>query len=209
MRRDDFIDHYEVLQISPNAQSETIQRVYRMLAQMYHPDNMETGDIEAFKSVLDAYRVLNEPEQRAAYDVEHRLNAGLRWKIFDQSESVQGIQGEKAKQLGVLSLLYNKRLHEPHNPVLSIIDFEQLLGCPREHLELSLWYLRESGRIQRSDNGRYALTYKGMEFLEENTGRRGTSTDLKLLHAATQASDDHQHGGSLDSSQPQHTIFSR
>ncbi len=35
---EDFIDYYELLQISPNAEPQTIQRVYRMLAARYHPD---------------------------------------------------------------------------------------------------------------------------------------------------------------------------
>jgi curved DNA-binding protein CbpA len=183
LKKDSFIDHYETLQISPNARPETIQRVYRLLAQMYHPDNSETGDLETFNDVLDAYKVLSDPERRAAYDVEHRMAAGLRWKIFDQSNSVQGVDSEKRKRIGVLSLLYNKRMHEPHQPALSIVDFEQLLGCPREHLELGLWYLRESGRIQRSDNGRYALTAKGLEYLEEQTEQTNVDAARKLLVA--------------------------
>lgn len=183
LRTESFVDHYEVLQVSPNAQPDTIQRVYRMLAQMYHPDNKDTGDLEAFEPVLEAHRVLTDPERRAAYDVEHRATASLQWKIFDQSQSVQGVDGERLKRLGVLSLLYNKRLHEPEKPVLTLIDFEQLLGCPREHLELSLWYLRESGRIQRGDSGRYTLTFKGLEFLEENMGKPGVAGELRLLTA--------------------------
>ena len=71
-----FVDYYEVLQISPNAQPETIQRVYRLLAQLYHPDNKETGDQALFEQVLQAYRVLSDPEKRAAYDIEHRVAAG-------------------------------------------------------------------------------------------------------------------------------------
>ena len=37
-------DYYELLQISPNAEPETIHRVYRLLAQRFHPDNGQTGD---------------------------------------------------------------------------------------------------------------------------------------------------------------------
>jgi curved DNA-binding protein CbpA len=181
---DSFVDHYETLQISPNARAETIQRVYRLLAQMYHPDNTETGDNELFNSVLEAYRVLSDPERRAAYDVEYRAVSGRRWKIFDQSNSVQGMDGEKRKRTGILTLLYNKRMHEPHSPALGIVEFEQLLGIPREHLELSLWYLRESGRIQRSDNGRFVLTAKGLEFLEEYMQEQShVLPDNRLLEA--------------------------
>jgi curved DNA-binding protein CbpA len=38
-----FTDHYEVLEISPNANSETIERIFRYLASRYHPDNQDTG----------------------------------------------------------------------------------------------------------------------------------------------------------------------
>ena len=33
--------------------------------------------------------------------------------------------------------------------------------CPREHLEFSLWYLKENGLVTRMDNGRFAVTAKG------------------------------------------------
>ena len=38
-------DYYEILEVSPNANSETIERIFRYLAMRYHPDNRDTGDI--------------------------------------------------------------------------------------------------------------------------------------------------------------------
>jgi curved DNA-binding protein CbpA len=175
-----FVDHYEVLQISPNAQAETIQRVYRLLAQLYHPDNKETGDQSVFEQVLTAYRVLSDPESRAAYDVEHKVVSGLKWKIFDQSSSTHGIEGEKRKRFGILSLLCTKRMNSPNSPALTIVELEQLLGCPREHLEMSLWYLSGTGQVQRGDSGRYALTVKGFEALEEQSENEPVS-QLRMI----------------------------
>ena len=37
------MDHYETLQISANAEPETIHRVYRLLAQRLNGDNTESG----------------------------------------------------------------------------------------------------------------------------------------------------------------------
>jgi curved DNA-binding protein len=34
-----FVAYYETLQLSPNADQATIERVYRLLAKKYHPDN--------------------------------------------------------------------------------------------------------------------------------------------------------------------------
>src|SRR5262249_37503028 len=50
-----FTDFYEILEISPNANSETIDRIFRYLAHRYHPDNQDTGNRLRFDEILDAY----------------------------------------------------------------------------------------------------------------------------------------------------------
>lgn len=161
-----FVDYYELLQLSPKADTDTIHRVYRLLAQRYHPDNRDTGDAALFRDLLEAYRVLSDPEKRAAYDVRLVQARQLRWKIFDQSASAHNKETEQRKRAGILSLLYTQRLNQPQQPGMSIHDLEDLLGCPREHLEFSLWYLRETGNLTRTDNGRYAITVKGVDKAE-------------------------------------------
>ena len=161
-----FVDHYEALQISPNADSETINRVYRIQAQRFHPDNPETGDPVAFRALTEAYQQLGDPQKRAAYDVEHRAARRLTWRIFDQTASAQGIEAEKRKRQGVVSLLYRKRLMEPESPTMNLREFEELLGVPKEHLEFTLWFLKESQMVTRTDNGRYSITLKGVEEAE-------------------------------------------
>ena len=49
------VDHYETMQISANAEPETIHRVYRLLAQRYHPDNKDTGNATRFRALNEAY----------------------------------------------------------------------------------------------------------------------------------------------------------
>jgi hypothetical protein len=180
---DDFVDFYELMQLSPNADLDTIHRVYRMLAQRYHPDNADTGEEERFKVLLQAYQVLTDPEQRAAYDIRYRSRLRRQWKIFDQASATQGVEAERHKRRGILSLLYNKRINEPQQPALNILELEELLGCPREHLECSLWYLREMGWIIRADNGRYCITAKGFDQAEA-TGGAWPRTDRLLTTSA-------------------------
>src|SRR5579863_5526168 len=115
-----FVDHYETLQVSPNADPDTIHRVYRILAQRYHPDNPDTGNAEIFRSISDAYHEVGDPELRAAYDVQHREMRRLSWKIFDQSNSTVGIEGELRKRNGLLNLLYRKRVGQPDQPQMTI-----------------------------------------------------------------------------------------
>jgi len=162
------VDHYEVLQLSPKADSDTIHRVFRVLAQRFHPDNRETGNEENFKRVLTAYEVLSDPVKRASFDARRIETNRTRWRIFSQPETAVGVEAERRKRHGVLSLLYTRRLTDARNPSMSLHEFEDMLDCPREHLEFSLWYLRENGLITKLDNGRYGITVKGVDEAEES-----------------------------------------
>ena len=135
-------------------------------------DLTDTTDIDAaltpaFRAIADAYRVLNDPERRAAYDVNLHAHRQMRWRIFDQRQAAVGKTAEKAKRRGILELLYTSRLNQPAQPSLTLHELEDLLGCPREHLEFTLWYLKENGLVTRTDNGRYAITVKGVDLAEQ------------------------------------------
>src|SRR5207247_3930922 len=62
-------DHYEVLQISPNAEPGVIPAAYRRLAQTYHPDvNPDPRAPERMRRMNRALEILSDPEKRAEYD---------------------------------------------------------------------------------------------------------------------------------------------
>ena len=159
-------DYYEVLQLSPNADPDTVQRVFRALAQRFHPDNQDTGDPGTFRALVRAYEVLGDPAKRAAYDAQRPAQQANRWRIFDSAQSAQGMEAERRKRHGILSLLYLRRANVPRDPNMTLMDFEQLLGCPREHLEFALWVLKEDAWIARADNGRFSITAKGVHQAE-------------------------------------------
>jgi len=171
-RRDDaekaeeFEDYYEALEVNPTATFDTIHKIYRVLAQRIHPDNPESGNEDGFKRLLEAFRILSDPEKRAAYDVERTRALSKRWRIFDPETAVPGLEQEQRKRRAILSLLYNKRMRQPDNCGVAIPDMEQLLAVPREHLEFSLWFLKEQSWIQRTDGGKHHITAKGVEYAE-------------------------------------------
>jgi hypothetical protein len=159
-------DLYEILQVNPRANPDTIHRIYRMLAQRYHPDNRETGSEVDFRRITEAYNVLGDPARRAAYDVQHREALLARWKVFDSPADSNGPETERRKRRGILQALYLRRLRDSAQPAMNIFEFEELLGVPREHLEFSLWFLKEKGHIRRSDNNRFEITVEGAECAE-------------------------------------------
>jgi curved DNA-binding protein CbpA len=161
-------DHYETLQISANAEPETIHRVFRLLAQRYHPDNTETGNEARFRELTVAYEVLSDPAQRAQYDAVHQQVYRERWKIIEGSKGDVDVRNEQVARLTLLELLYTRRRTEPGSPGLSMLDVEALIGRPREHLEFSVWYLAQKKFVTRGDDSSLTITADGVEYLESN-----------------------------------------
>ena len=181
----DDLDYYEVLQVSRLADTDTIHRIFHVLAQRYHPDNSETGNEDKFRQVAEAHAVLCDTQKRAAYDVRLAADDKIRFKIFDSLQSTQGVQAEIRKRQGILRLLYSKRLTDPYQPAMRGRDFAEMLGCPIEHLEFSLWFLRENNWIIRSDNNRYEITWHGVEAFEQSEGGFSKNPVLPRLTAPT------------------------
>jgi hypothetical protein len=166
---DNYVDYYELMQISQRAELPTIQRVYRMLAARYHPDNPETGNTDKFVLLQRAYTVLSDPVARAAYDAEFDNRNQQPMPIFELKDFVVGIGAEVNRRLGALCLLYNRRKTNPDNAGLSLLALENKMSLPREHLEFTVWYLREKGLARRDENTNDILiTCEGVDFVESN-----------------------------------------
>jgi hypothetical protein len=177
-----FVDYYELMQISHNAELETIHRVFRMMASRYHPDNAETGDNEKFLLLTKAYAVLSDPARRAAYDEAHQARHTQPLPVFGLKEFAEGLEGEVNRRLGILSLLYNRRRTNPDNPGISVLDFESVMAFPREHLEFAIWFLREKQYIRPGNTSDYMISAAGVEYLESEIPSNGVLS--KLLNAA-------------------------
>src|SRR5215510_5927262 len=109
-------DYYEVLQVSDTAEPETINRVYRIFAQRYHPDNRETGNEARFREITEAYQVLSNPEKRAQYDATSQKRRKDRWRLVSAgAESENDFEMEQVVRLTVLEVLYTRRRLEAQN----------------------------------------------------------------------------------------------
>jgi curved DNA-binding protein CbpA len=168
MGEESFVDYYEILQLSPRADQETIGRVYRLLAKRYHPDNKKTGDAGKFDELTRAYRALSDPVMRAGYDAKYDEENARQWSVFSQ-DSPSGRAGEDQRiYQTVLSILYNARRRDGDKPGVGVFQLEKLLDVPEKYLEFHIWYLKEKGWIQRVENGGWAITVSGVDTIIEN-----------------------------------------
>ncbi len=181
-------DYYEILQCSPRADNETIERVFRHLANRYHPDNRDSGNSEKFAELVEAHDILADPAQRAAYDVRYDRVREARWKIFDQDNASSEIANDARLRLAVLSLLYVARRNNHLEPGVGTVELERVLNTPLEHLEFQMWYLRETNAVERLTSGHFAITAQGVDKLFELGGPYRAGPQLLTEGDAAKAS---------------------
>ncbi|MGC1357443.1 MAG: DnaJ domain-containing protein [Xanthobacteraceae bacterium] len=190
MENSNFVDYYELLEISPNANSETIERMFRYFAQRYHPDNQDTGDRVRFDVIMEAHDVLSDSGKRAQYDVKHKHHSGLRWKVLKEASDNKNIEPDVDIQNKLLSIFYVRRRQNIANPGIGDLTLERMLGCPVEHLQFHLWYLKEKGWIRKTESGMFAITVEGVDRansgLHRETDANRLLTDQTVLHSAAE-----------------------
>ncbi|MBW4523036.1 MAG: DnaJ domain-containing protein [Scytolyngbya sp. HA4215-MV1] len=71
-------NHYQTLNISPEATQLEIKKAYRRLAKLFHPDsNQAIGNHDQITQINAAYEVLGDPQSRQSYDRQLQYHAGL------------------------------------------------------------------------------------------------------------------------------------
>jgi hypothetical protein len=181
----DDLDHYEFMQISPKAGQEVIHRVFRIMAARFHPDNPDSGDLEKFLKLNQAYAVVSDPEKRATYDASREQQQVAPDPLFSLSTFVNGIEGEVNRRLAILAMLYNKRRTNSSEPGISFWELERKMALPREYLDFAVWYLKSKGYVTMSDSSELILTASGVDYVEANADKNITLD--KLLHASTRS----------------------
>jgi curved DNA-binding protein CbpA len=162
-----FVDFYEILQVNPRADAETISRVFRHLAKRYHPDNPVSGDRSRFDALTEAHEILTNPEKRAAYDLNYEDGVSSRLGLLDEAIGCGSYDEDRALRERLLSLLYVQRRRDVDQPAIGEVDLELTLDCPREHLAFHIWYLKEKSWVERTDRG-FAITALGIDEVESS-----------------------------------------
>jgi curved DNA-binding protein CbpA/MinD-like ATPase involved in chromosome partitioning or flagellar assembly len=166
------IDYYEILRVGPQADEETIDRIYGTLADRFHPDNPSTGDPETFLRLKEAYETLSNKATRAKYNGLRHCPGGSTRFLLRGREFFAGVKGGQNRRLAVLCLLYRRRISTDESPGLSILDLEQLTGCTREELTSALWYLCEKTWAAIGEFTAYSITADGFDVVESKLENR-------------------------------------
>jgi len=158
-----FTSYYDVLEIGPDASAETVERAFRELARRYHPDNQATGDRDRFDVILESYNILRDSAKRAQYDLEHQCCLKPHTKPAEDTGGSEDIRRDVDIQNRILSILYIRRRTNIRNPGIGNAELARLSGCPTDHIEFHLWYLKEKGWIKKGDDGLLAITIDGVD----------------------------------------------
>lgn len=184
---EEFEDYYEVLELSPNANSDTVERVFRYFATRYHPDAGETGDNAKFARAVRAYETLKDPRSRAAYDVEYQKHQQLVAQLVEDASETSR---DSADRRSLLSLFYAKRRRNMKNPGVGMGAVEHAMSCPPEVLQFHVWYFREKGWLQREESGGFSITAEGVDQIEK-AEQRAAPTDGRLITQQPNSGDQH------------------
>lgn len=174
-----FQDHYIVLGIETNADSETIQAAYSKLAQKFHPNTPETGDKTKFEALNQAYEVLADPELRASFDKVKGVDHESGNPKFTGALFFQALEDAEALRSAILCILYDRRRIKAFKPSLSLRHLEGMLQATLEEMNFALWYIKQRGLSVNDDKSGMEITVEGMDFLEKN--RPSPEAVLKFL----------------------------
>jgi curved DNA-binding protein CbpA len=127
---------------------------------------------------VEAHNTLKDPVKRAEYDIQHKDHSGSRWKLVEEASNTKGIERDAVIQDKLLSILYVKCRQNINDPGIGHNELERVSGCPREHLEFHLWYLKAKNWIRKEEDGTLAITVEGVDRANSEHHRKTTT---KLL----------------------------
>ena len=164
MNASPFVDFYSILMVHPQCDTKTLETAYRDLAKVYHPDHPEAADTEKFQQVLEAYRSLKNPDDRAKYDIAYSRHTSF---FFDTQSSANIVDraapSDNNAHTKILLYLYKRRREFANNAGVGQYFLQKMLDCSDETFEFYVWYLKGKGYIEHADDGTLAITIAGVD----------------------------------------------
>ena len=163
----EFIDYYSVLQIEPDCDTRQLEIAYRFLAKRYHPDHPGTADVAKFNEVIEAYRALRNPEDRAEYDQVHESFAQAPARGYYSPNDIPADQTAALNDAEihgiVLRHLYQRRRENAAEPGEAPLIVQEMIDCSDDQFAFHLWYLKAKGLVESTERGTLAITIQGVD----------------------------------------------
>ena len=170
---EDFVDLYALLQVRATCDNTMLDKAFRHFARQYHPDHPETADIDKFQQVLDAYRLLKDPERRTTYDVKYNSHykneENDHPKFYDELVDSAPANADAEAHEEVLFSLYKRRRERADDPGVMRYYIQQKLQCSDESFEFHIWYLKSKGFIELMEDSSLAITIAGVDHVIANS----------------------------------------
>jgi curved DNA-binding protein CbpA len=121
-------DLYHILGVAPNVTPEKIKEQFRFLAHAFHPDKHTSPSHKArasemLRKITEAYRILSDPLQRAAYDKKRSIQGAA-------FEELGVFQRERASTTDVQSQPSNGvHVRQPAYAQIVVKRFQQGYVC--------------------------------------------------------------------------------
>lgn len=186
-----FIDYYNILQVSPDCDAKVLESAYRFLAKKHHPDRSGSASSTKFNEVIEAYKVLRNPEQRAEYNLLYAQHNWQDWSKFHSSNEAEveekSALNDADDHARILLFLYKRRREHAQNAGIAGFYIQEMLDCSDEHFEFHQWYLKEKGFIVVTEHGSLAITIQGVDHVISMS--RTTSAEKLLIAQSSNPQD--------------------
>lgn len=182
-----FVDYYRILEVKPDCDAKNLEAAYRRLAKAYHPDHMETADVDKFNTVVQAYRLLRDASVRAEYDILYNENIpadDVASVMFDdvRIEEQAALTDAEAHEK-ILMKLYKKRRENAQNPGVLAFYIQEYLNCSDEIFEFHAWYLKAKGFVERTEQNELAITVEGIDHVIAMSRTSMVAAQLRIASA--------------------------
>ena len=179
----DFTDYYALLHVDPRCDTRILEVAYHHFAKLYHPDHAATADIDRFSKVVEAYKILKDPEKRAEYDRDHARWSRARSPSAEQpgpgGPEIPSALGDAEVHEKILLYLYRRRRENPDEAGAGPLTVQHALQLPATHFDFHVWYLKSKGFIELTEQGTLAATVAGIDHVIA-VSRQAAQDDLRL-----------------------------
>lgn len=162
-------NYYEILQVSPKASKQIIDKAYKTLAKTYHPDanppEKKEWAEEQFKKINSAYEIISDEEKRKKYDKDlNRSIENAKRQAEQKYKNLQTQHEQLIKELNYLKSMQGKNI-VPQNGA-NVENNTNMMGNQNIQAEIDRQVTQSVNRayhdayIQQMQERRYRIRYK-------------------------------------------------